>query len=105
MTYCQNCGQQIDDSAKYCSSCGKALKKENQQKNKFIAIALLLIFGYFGIHRYYLGDNKAGSLFFIGGLIAIFIASLNFSPLSLIPFAVMGLALLIDLAIILFNKD
>ena len=30
--YCPKCGKPVDDDALFCSSCGHALKKENEKK-------------------------------------------------------------------------
>ena len=38
MLFCTNCGQQINDGEKYCSSCGTAVSNETvnmQRKNVF----------------------------------------------------------------------
>ena len=31
--YCPKCGKPVDDDALFCSSCGHALKKENEKKS------------------------------------------------------------------------
>lgn len=36
MSYCSNCGQKIDNKAKFCSNCGSLLKKGNNLNVKII---------------------------------------------------------------------
>ena len=38
----------------------KAVELEDAEKNKFVAALLALFFGTFGVHKFYLGFNKAG---------------------------------------------
>lgn len=101
MTYCKNCGCKIDDSAKFCQECGKSLIEKNKPKSKLIAVILLLLFGFLGLHRFYLDTHKEGFLFLTGGIIAIFVYLLNLPPLTLIPSLIFGCALLVDLILII----
>lgn len=68
-------------------------QEANKPKSKGIAIILLLLFGYLGLHKFYLGLNKEGFIFLIGGLIAIFFCLLNFP----VPLLFLAFMLLIDL--------
>ena len=45
MKYCPKCGNNIDSNSKYCSSCRYNLTKN---KRKWIAVVLVLLFGFFG---------------------------------------------------------
>ena len=74
--YCKFCGAEIDDDCVVCPHCGKQvapLKTEETTiesifgenvngKNKLIAALLALFLGDFGIHHFYLGNNRAGIL-------------------------------------------
>lgn len=101
MPYCRYCGCELDNLAKFCQECGKPTKEEYKTKSKVIAVILLLLLGYLGVHKFYLGKNKEGVIFLIGWIIAVLFASLNFPPFTLFPMAMLGIALLVDLVLIL----
>lgn len=101
MPYCKYCGCELDNSAKFCQECGKPTKEEYKTKSKVITVILLLLFGYLGVHKFYLGKNREGVIFLIGWIIAVLFASLNFLPFTLFPIAILVIALLIDLISIL----
>lgn len=65
--YCPNCASETNENADVCVSCGTALHKNTSdsigtstRKSKVTAGILALMFGEFGIDRFYLGYNKAG---------------------------------------------
>lgn len=73
--YCQHCGKEIEDNARFCQYCGQEvgqtpkkevvqqtiiIKKEREPKSQFIAIILCLFLGMIGIHDFYLERNAAG---------------------------------------------
>lgn len=82
--YCRNCGAEIEDSAKFCSSCGTrtgatAESQPAQQpvinvinnntnvngfgyvhKSKWVAFFLCLFLGFLGAHRFYVGKIGTG---------------------------------------------
>lgn len=80
--FCTNCGQELDDNATFCYSCGKKLNestekveeketkdtKENNhsgvsvttQKSKIAAGLFGIFLGGLGIHNFYLGYNSKG---------------------------------------------
>lgn len=73
--FCKFCGYEIDDDCVVCPHCGKQvapLKTESSGnslfgenvngKNKLIAALLALFLGDFGIHHFYLENNRAGIL-------------------------------------------
>lgn len=101
MPYCKYCGCELDNSAKFCQECGHSTKDEHQTKSKVITVILLLLLGYLGVHKFYLGKNREGVIFLIGWIIAVLFASLNFPPFTLFPMAILVIALLIDLISIL----
>lgn len=101
MPYCKYCGCELDNSARFCQECGKPTKEEYKTKSKVIAVILLLLLGFLGVHKFYLGKNKEGIIFLIGWIIAVLFASLNFPPFTLFPMAMLGIALLVDLVLIL----
>ena len=53
MSFCKYCGKELDDSAKFCQECGKPTKEEYETKSKVIAVILLLLLGYLGVHKFY----------------------------------------------------
>lgn len=101
MPYCKYCGCELDNSARFCQECGKPTKEEYKTKSKIIAVILLLLLGFLGVHKFYLGKNKEGIIFLIGWIIAVLFASLNFPPFTLFPMAMLVIALLVDLVLIL----
>ena len=114
--FCKHCGEKIPEDAVICTKCGRQveeLKKSNDQqqivinntnsnvnsnrnfngafggkpKNKWVAIALLILLGYFGAHKFYEGKFGMGILYLFTfglfgiGLIVDFI-SLLFKPVT-----------------------
>ena len=70
--FCSNCGKEIDDKAVVCIHCGCAVNNSNSiqitlptQKSLLIALLLWFFLGAFGVHRFYLGDNKGGLLMLV----------------------------------------
>lgn len=77
--FCTNCGQELEDNATFCFSCGKKIdeiknedtknededsKKEGvsitTQKSKIAAGLFGIFLGGLGIHNFYLGYNSKG---------------------------------------------
>lgn len=69
--FCFNCGKEIEDNALYCSHCGTKLNNQatnNSDKtmlnleynkiksNMIFAYVYWLLFGFTGLHRFYLGQ-------------------------------------------------
>jgi|AntAceMinimDraft_6_1070360.scaffolds.fasta_scaffold05827_4 TM2 domain-containing membrane protein YozV len=83
--YCSKCGTQVQESAKFCSSCGQETnvrpEVRNQvpvlghekanigaqypDKSKWLAVSLALVLGSFGAHKFYLGKNGLGILYLV----------------------------------------
>ena len=83
--YCKYCGQQIEDSAKFCTSCGAAQESTAHQqpvinvinentnvnswgylhKKKWVAFFWCLFFGYLGFHRFYVGKVFTGIIWML----------------------------------------
>ena len=106
--FCKHCGEKIPEDAVICTKCGRQVEElnkssEQQQivinnrnfngafggkpKNKWVAIALLILLGYFGAHKFYEGKFGMGILYLFTfglfgiGLIVDFI-SLLFKPVT-----------------------
>lgn len=79
--YCKNCGNQIDNNAKFCPECGASQNGAVPQqpvihvvnnntnvnrnfgyihKSKWVAFFLCLFLGYLGAHRFYVGKIGTG---------------------------------------------
>lgn len=113
--YCSKCGNQIDDEAVVCPSCGVATenfnkKSTNQEqpqiiinntntntnvnkngvygkpKNKWVAFLLCLFLGYFGAHKFYEGK-------ILLGIVYIF------------TFGIFGIGIIVDLISLLFKPN
>ena len=80
MSFCSNCGNQVDDKAVICVKCGVAVNGANfsqitennsqdGQKEWLVMILLCLFLGHFGIHRFYTGHIGIGvaQLLTLGG--------------------------------------
>lgn len=70
--YCRYCGSPLNDDDLFCSKCGKSvyanssnIKLDNWQqspKNKTLLLIFSILFGYLGIHRFYVGKIGTGIL-------------------------------------------
>lgn len=61
--FCGSCGNPIANYAVQCAFCGAAVKANIPGQKSKIAAGLLGIFlGGFGVHSFYLGDNKKGAI-------------------------------------------
>lgn len=88
--FCKYCGSKIDFDAVVCIHCGKQVEllkhepvytnqinfntkyKSKCEKNKWIAFILCLLFGVFGVHKFYEGKIGLGILYLLtGGLCGI----------------------------------
>ena len=57
--YCGNCGEKLEDDAKFCSKCGFSVRGE-ASKSKNIYIALILTFIFSGLGSIYAGNVRKG---------------------------------------------
>lgn len=70
--FCQNCGAQLEDGAKFCGKCGTKIGPQtinatyvsgiagSDQKSRLVAGLLGLFLGAWGIHNFYLGYTSKG---------------------------------------------
>ena len=65
--FCDNCGQELADDAKFCSKCGNVIKT----KCKNIYLALILTFLITGLGSVYAGNIKKGAVLFLARLVFI----------------------------------
>lgn len=69
--FCENCGKEIPDNARFCGNCGKQIKKTNnivtEEKNMILALFLSIFL--MGLGLIYAGDKKKGVILFIATLI------------------------------------
>lgn len=74
--YCRECGKKIPEDSKFCSHCGKGTNPsakatvkveliDSDKKNRWVAVILAFWLGWFGIHKFYLGQIFSGVMFLI----------------------------------------
>lgn len=64
--YCRSCGQKIDDEDVTCLYCGATQPVMIKGKRDRLSAAFLaFIVGGFGIHKFYLGQNRWGIIYLI----------------------------------------
>jgi polyhydroxyalkanoate synthesis regulator phasin len=69
--FCPYCGTKVRNK-RFCHVCGAsstgALRGEIvSPKNQWVAFALCVFLGYFGVHRFYVGKNITGIFYFFSG--------------------------------------
>lgn len=66
--YCSSCGDVVKQEAEICPHCGVRLRDapgRDAGDKKLIAALLALLFGSFGIHKFYLGQKTQGILYLV----------------------------------------
>ena len=66
--YCRSCGDVVKREAEICPHCGVRLRDRpgrDAGDRKLIAALLALLFGAFGIHKFYLGQKTQGILYLV----------------------------------------
>jgi TM2 domain-containing membrane protein YozV len=64
--YCVNCGASIDAKAEICPACGvrqPSVRRPGKISRRVAAAIFAIIFGSFGVHRFYLGQIGWGILY------------------------------------------
>ena len=64
--YCVNCGASIDARAEICPGCGvrqPSFRRPGKISRRVAAAIFAIIFGSFGVHRFYLGQIGWGILY------------------------------------------
>ncbi len=96
--FCRTCGAQLNPNQVVCVKCGSSVevKKKSSssgnglgggEKSKILAAIFAFLLGGFGIHKFYLGDQK-------WGIIYIVLTITGF--LLLVPLIVVGIMSLVD---------
>lgn len=67
MISCKECGKTISDTASSCPHCGAVLNKsfENKGRNRIVAALLAFFLGWFGAHKFYLGQIGWGVVYLL----------------------------------------
>ena len=66
--YCSSCGDVVKREAEICPHCGVRLRDppgRDAGDKRLIAALLALLFGGFGIHKFYLGQKTHGVLYLV----------------------------------------
>ena len=76
--FCENCGNELEENAKFCSKCGTQVNNAffiKKEKNMYIALILSFLFA--GLGMIYAGNTKKGLIFIalriITAVIGVFI--------------------------------
>jgi len=70
--------------------------KKSEHPNKYVAAALAFFFGVFGIHKFYLGRNRAGVIMAVTSLIGFVLV---------IPLAVMGVVSFVEFVLYIIKTE
>jgi hypothetical protein len=75
MVYCRGCGKEIHETAPMCPHCGFQQIEQSSTvnvgiapingRNKIVAALLAFFFGWFGVHKFYLGQTGWGITYLI----------------------------------------
>jgi TM2 domain-containing membrane protein YozV/RNA polymerase subunit RPABC4/transcription elongation factor Spt4 len=97
--FCVTCGNHIHVKAEICPRCGVrqpgtgglggAFSSEGR-KDKIVAALLAFFLGMFGVHRFYLGDTKNGTIMLVGSLVSWLLLVVGIGLLGLMVFGVWG---------------
>jgi TM2 domain-containing membrane protein YozV len=64
--YCSSCGEVILKEAELCVKCGvRQTTATTGEHNKYVASALAFFFGWFGVHKFYLGQIGLGVVYLL----------------------------------------
>jgi len=65
--YCPGCGKALHQSAQQCPDCGAPQPGApgESSRSRIVAAVLALLFGWFGMHKFYLGRTSAGVLYLV----------------------------------------
>lgn len=65
--FCFRCGKSIDSLASICPHCGVGQQSTTFRsgRSKYVAALLAFFLGWIGIHKFYLGRNGWGLLYFL----------------------------------------
>lgn len=64
--YCRDCGKEISANALACPHCGAQQNTNlNSPKSRMVAILLALFLGWFGVHKFYLGQATHGIIMLV----------------------------------------
>lgn len=62
--YCESCGANLGRFSRYCPECGLATAaRANPDRNRMVAVALAVLLGFIGFHKFYLGRIWVGVLY------------------------------------------
>ena len=103
--FCSNCGNEVAEGQAVCLNCGFSLNKKSSQspassgpnwlnheshngKSRVLVFAVAWFLGIFGVHRFLLGDAKAGALYVLAFVTGLFL---------------LGIPMLIAMAFLLFD--
>ena len=89
--FCVTCGNHIHVKAEICPRCGVRQPGSggtvwSEGKYRIVAALLAFFLGMLGVHRFYLGDTKNGTIMLVGTIVSLVLTVIVIGGLGLLVF-------------------